>query len=200
MNSSTSTRPGSAMKLNLTTPSMRPIATPAARAVLKEVNRAISAAVSARRSDPAPRSLRVPADPSMPPMRIIATVATPPPRAHTNVEIDFGLTPRRRARSGFTAAARMVRPISVRLRNQPRPSATSGTTTTTATSAGLIRRSPMKNSRLKGNGYPARALSMSGNASRMAALSWLTPMVATSRITRGAVNSRRTTASSMTAP
>ena len=58
----------------------------------------------------------------------------------------------------------------------------------------------MKYSVSNGSGYPARELSMSGNATRIATLSWLTPIVATSRITRGAVKSRRTTASSMIAP
>ena len=95
------------------------------------VNRAISAAVTARSSDPAPRLLRLPADPSMPPMRIIAMVATPLPSAQTNVEIAFGLTPRSRARSGLVAAALTARPSSVRLRNRPSPSAMSGTTTIT---------------------------------------------------------------------
>ena len=85
-------------------------------------------------------------------------VATPPPMAHTNVEIVFGLTPRRRARSGFTAAARTVRPSSVRLRNQPSASATRGTTTITATSAGLIRRSPMKYSVSNGSGIPGTSV------------------------------------------
>ena len=44
----------------------------------------------------------------------------------------------------------------------------------------------MKYSVSNGSGYPARALSMSGKATRIATLSWLTPIVATSRITRGA--------------
>ena len=86
------------------TPSTRPITTPAARAhPERDASPAISAAVSARSSVLGAEVAEVPADPSMPPMRIIATVATPPPSAHTNVEIVFGLMPSRRARSGLTA-------------------------------------------------------------------------------------------------
>ena len=51
-----------------------------------------------------------------------------------------------------------------------------------------------------GRGTRAPGASISGNDARMARASWAIPMVATSTITRGAVNSRRITISSMTAP
>ena len=51
-----------------------------------------------------------------------------------------------------------------------------------------------------GTGKRAPGASISGYASRMASESWAMPIVATSTMTRGAVNSRRITISSTTAP
>jgi len=62
-------------------------------------------------------------------MRITEMVDSRPARPHTIVDTIFGLTPDRRARSGFVAAASIAFPRAVRARNHASNATVTGTTT-----------------------------------------------------------------------
>ncbi len=113
---------------------------PATIARGKDTMLAMTAAASARTSVFGPsvrRSFAAP--PLSAATSIIVSVATKPAIDQTAVDTILGLMPWTRARSGFSADAFTVRPTSVRLRNQPSASATTGTTTRTASCAPVTR-------------------------------------------------------------
>ncbi len=123
--------------------------------------------------------------------------------AHTPVDTIFGLMPVMRARSEFDADARTASPNAVCPRIHQ--SATVMTGTTMRTSSWLAETSmssPGYHVPLNGTGNcvcsdPVR---YAGSDSVIASHSCATPMVATSTMTRGALNRRRMTASSTSTP
>ena len=179
---------------------MTPMAMPARKARGNDAMPAMTAAARARVRVLGPRLSRFWADPAAPASRESDSVARPPAMAHTRVDTAFGLMPARRARSGLSAEAFTALPIVVRLRSHPRPTASRGTTMRMVSDGPVIRMSAISRTAPMGTGKRAPGASISGNEARMASESWAMPMVATSTITRGAVNSRRITISSTTAP
>ena len=122
----------------------------------------------------------------------------PPTRT---VDTSFGLMPTSRARSGLLADALTVLPSVVRFRNRPARSAMIGTTSRMA-SCGPVIRMPSESSYVVpigvGNRAPARRTR--DRPSAITARVGRRRSVATSTMTRGALNSRRMTMSSMIAP
>ena len=124
-----SRQPGLVEELKRRTASTTPMTTPASErprerhhAGDRRPRRALGPACSDRASSDAGGRADCPAT------RIIESVARNPAIAHTTVDTIFGLMPAVRARSGFSADARTALPSSVRFRNQPSATATSGTT------------------------------------------------------------------------
>ena len=122
-----SINPGWSRKLNRTTASTTPIATPATNARGNDTMPPITAAASARTSVLGPSVTRLPANPLWAVMRESDNVASAPATAQTNSDTSFGLMPLRRARSRFSADALTLFPNVVRVRNHARNRATIGT-------------------------------------------------------------------------
>ena len=100
---------------------------PATRAVGNDLNRAMTATARPGRMVVAPTS----ASGTTPVNGALVTkvmVDTPPATAQTMVWSRRTGTPRSRARSSFSAAARTARPVSVPSRNHPNPASTTGAT------------------------------------------------------------------------
>ncbi len=160
----------------------------------------MTAAARARTSVAGPNMLRSCEAPTCEAIRYSESVANAPAMAHTMVETRLGLMPEMRARSGFSAEALTLLPTAVRVRNQPRASATTGTTMTMDSSGPAMSTEPMVWLAPMANGNGAPTTVILGSAASTANESWAMPMVATSTMTRGASNRRRITMSSMTAP
>ena len=128
-----------------------------------------------------------------------ASVASVPTSTHTSVDIRLMLMEARRAASGLAAEARMASPYRVRDRNSPRASVASGITTSTARCSLRTRTPPTSHVFENGVGYAETDVG-SGRIACANSMSCATPIVATMRITRGAVNRRRTTSSSIAPP
>ena len=117
-----------------------------------------------------------------------------PAIAHTSVDTSFGLMPGSRARSGFSADALTVLPTSVRLRNQPRATATTAARRRGSTSCAPVTRTPTDVVHVASDRRRERRAAVGrsrGTRSGSPATSCAMPMVATSTMTRGASNSRR---------
>ena len=197
-----SIRPLWPRKLNCTWAWTTPITKPAMSARGKDTMPAMTAAASARVMVLGPRLAMPVSAPRFPDSRSIDTLDSRPATVQTNSWTILGSMPDIRARSAFDAEAWTVCPNTVRFRNQARPKASTGTTMRMV-SFGPVIRSPNTSSQVKPSGTGNRLpllVSMSGRAARTACMSWASPMVATSTMTRGASNRRRMTARSTAAP
>ena len=124
--------------------------------------------------------------------------ARAPASTQTSVDTRRGLSPARRLASGLAAVAVMAMPQIVRLRNQPSPSATSGIATSAMTcDACTVIWSPSCQVPVNGVGNAAPKRSTRGTLITSTVTSWAAPMVATKRVMRAELNSRRTTVISM---
>ena len=109
-------------------------------------------------------------------------------------------TPSRRARSVFSAAARMAVPARDRRRNQASAPTTTGTTATASRWLPVMSAGPTSNdSELSGvsnapSTRPSAPNSFWGMSSSIPPRTWARPMVATVSTSRGASANRRTTA------
>ena len=127
-------------------------------------------------------------------------VESAPATAHTNIDTSFGLMPLRRARSAFSADALTLFPNVVRVKNHARKIATSGTTIRIVNCAPVSRTDPRVKSDPIARGKRAAGTVMSGYAVASASESWAMPIVATSTMTRGALNNLRMMVSWSAAP
>ena len=181
---------------------MMPIAIPPSMARGNETMPPTSAAAMPRNKVSGPMCTRS-VDAVSVAVRNTDIVARNPAIAQTPVDTSLGLMPVMRARSELVAAARTASPNAVWPSSHHRPSAISGTTIrisswladTSMSSPGC--QVPENGC---GNCVWSEPVRYSGSASVTASQSCATPMVATSTITRGALNNRRMTVTSMSAP
>ena len=165
-----------------------------------ETIRPINAATSTRRSSPGPRINRSPevvvvigAD------RIVPIVASTPATHHTSVDMPRTFTAASRAASGFDAAARTATPYFVRLRKKASAAVRSGTMTRISRCSLRTRTPATTQTWSSGVGYEVMYFGC-GSTPCPKRSSCAAPIVATSTITRGASNRRRTTTRSTSAP
>ena len=179
-----------------------PIPTDAATVTGRLSMRAMTAAASGASSDSAPLAW-----PRLGPRiwleRMAATPDSPPASTHTIRDRCRTGTPRSRARSFESAAARTATPVSLRPKNQARAPSTTGVATRARTSLASKTSGPTVNDRWNGAVKPVMGLRWAkarGSSTSAAPRIWATPTVATVRIRRGAVKKRRTTTASISAP
>ena len=135
-------------------------------------------------------------------MRITDSADRKPAIVHTAVDIIFGLTPVRRARSAFVAAARTDSPNAVRPSSHHSPNVMIGTTIRTRSCGPVRVIDPSSHRLLIGVGYCVENSPVwyDGSVRVTARANSATPIVATSTMTRGALARRRITVSSTTVP
>ncbi len=109
-------RPCWSKKLKPISACSTPIAMPAPNARGNDTMPAMTAAASARTSVLGPSDARSEADPDCAAISEMEIVDSAPATAHTNSDTRLGLTPARRARSGFSADALTLLPNVVRFR------------------------------------------------------------------------------------
>ena len=179
--------------------SAMPIATPPARAIGIDAMPPMSAAASTRSNIPGPTpSAEEPAGLSGP-NSIAAVAASAPETTQTIVDIRLMLMPDSRAASAFAAEARIASPYFVRFMKSVSAITSTGMTTITVSSWPRTRTPPMSHEPEKAVGY-GRTRVTSGRISWKKSSTCAAPISATSRMTRGAENSRRTMSSSSAAP
>jgi len=175
-----------------------PTVTPAATARGNEVNDAQTATTSTRViSDGPGLAVRNGRDVAAS-CSVVTMPAKAPVSVQTTVETVPGLIPARRARSGCAADARMARPHAEYRSQAASVIMADSEMTKSATSPPSILMPNHSNSRAHGVGKSCRLWSAdgSGRANSRASANCARPIVATRRMTLGAVKSRRTTVSS----
>ena len=136
-------------------------------------------------------------------VRRMETTERNPAIDHTADDTNFGLMPVMRARSTFVADARTASPNAVCPSSHHRPNVMSGTTMSTRiwlADTSMSRNGVHVPENGSGNSVCSDPVRYSGSASVTAWHSCATPIVATRTMTRGDLNSRRITASSMMVP
>ena len=164
--------------------------------------RAMTAAASARRSNDGPSTWPI-GRPTIGALRKKAIAESPPAMTQTNVPTRLVLIPSCAARSVDSAAARTATPNRDRRRKAER--ATPLATTTSTAITWLPRNTTGDHVKAKLNGVGNCWLARSrpkarGKMSSKADSSWAMPMVATVRMSRGALAKRRTNRNSATPP
>jgi hypothetical protein len=193
--------PGDPVAFERTMASMTPISTPPSIASGNDTIAPMSAATRPRRRRSGPRATEMS---FVRWFRIGAAItaliaARVPATTHTWVDTAFTRTPESDAPLGLSAAARSARPKRVRRRSTASRTTMTGTAMSTITCSLRMVRLPMCQiwSNAVGN---ARFCSTSGSWSWSRRMTCDTPIVATNRSSRGCLNSRRTTSSSVRPP
>ena len=161
----------------------------------------MSAAVSARRRRPGPSeaaSITVPS-PFSGATSTAVMADRNPAMVHTAVDMALVLMADSRAASGFSAEARMAVPYLVRSKNSARAAVSAGTTMSTSSCSLRIRVPKSSQRPSKGVGKLATAVKL-GSQKPARNTTCAAPIVATNRITLGALANRRTTVNSMSPP
>ncbi len=164
---------------------------------------AMMAAASAGRmsAGPAPAAMVMPADGAL---KMLVRPARTPAITHTRVDSRRTGIPSSRARSELSATERTAMPASVRSRNQPRATSTTGTTMTMRRSFPLKSTGKMRTwLALSGVVTPPTMEgppSQPGTSSWIPPNSWASPIVTTMTMRRGAVKNRQRMTPSTTRP
>ena len=171
---------------------------PEATATLNDTNEAHTATTNTRVmvAWPGPVATNEPMESAS--WNTVTSPANAPVSAHTTVDTRPGWIPANRARSGSAAVARMARPHADHRTQMLSATTAAADATNKMNSPPSMRMPNHSSSRFQGVGNRSllSAAEASGRANMRAWASWASPMVATSRITRGAVNRRRTTVNS----
>ena len=201
MNITSVSVPGDPVVFARTSPSTTPITTPPTSARGNDTIAPKSAATSPRRSRSGPsatvmslvRWFRTGA-------AITAlTAATVPATIHTCVDTAFTRTPDSDAALGLSAAERTASPNLVRCRSTARITTMIGTIRSTTSCSPRTVSAPIFHTRSMAVGK-ARSSSTVGSCSCTSRITCAMPMVATNRSSRGCLNRRRTTSSSVMPP